>query len=149
MDYLDHNWVKYRAPWTTWVGHGLCGGIGGQKESNGVVEVSGKGVNHHLTHLLPDPATRVSLPAPASQRVPSPAPDLRADYTLGHNCHFTYPFELILFALASILENTQHTSVRGRFWRVFGEISSPRIILFWILMFITHFIFHVLCLSHK
>ncbi|KAL4592509.1 hypothetical protein LXL04_005507 [Taraxacum kok-saghyz] len=46
MDYLDGSW-------TLW-------GIGGQKESNGVVKVDGKGANHHLA---PYPATRVSLPA--------------------------------------------------------------------------------------
>ena len=27
-DYLDHHWVKYGAPWTTWVDHGPCGALG-------------------------------------------------------------------------------------------------------------------------
>ncbi|KAL4560254.1 hypothetical protein LXL04_032404 [Taraxacum kok-saghyz] len=54
----DQIMIKYGAPWTTWVDHGPVWGIGGQKESNGVVEVGGKGANHHLEPLLPDRATR-------------------------------------------------------------------------------------------
>ncbi|KAL4559549.1 hypothetical protein LXL04_031691 [Taraxacum kok-saghyz] len=67
-DYLDHNWVKYGAPWTTWMDHGSMWGIGGQKESDEVGQVGGERANHHLAHLLPDPATQISLPVPGSQR---------------------------------------------------------------------------------
>ncbi|KAL4586564.1 hypothetical protein LXL04_011201 [Taraxacum kok-saghyz] len=44
MDNLDGSWTLWSS--------------GGQNESNGVVKVAGKGTNHHLAPLLPDPATQ-------------------------------------------------------------------------------------------
>ncbi|KAL4560637.1 hypothetical protein LXL04_032790 [Taraxacum kok-saghyz] len=88
--------LKYGAPWTTWVNHGSIGWKRSQSSSRTIAarpRNAGK-------------LTRARIPT----RVALPAPDLCADYTLGHNCHFTHPFELILFALVPTLENTEDTS---------------------------------------